>query len=212
MGRRGIKAVLVIAILGSIGAVAYKVSEHLWLMKAREIQKNPAKVLDYLPQAAVHVKDFRRSQIEKGRKVWEVTGEEASYVKEKGEAIIKKPRFVFYQKGGETLEATGNEARLFLTDEQREMEKLQLTGKVQVHYQGYVLYTEEIVYLKAKDHVILPGKVTVQGEGLELEGVGMEIALQDEKMRLLQKVKTKLEPELWENSRAASHGKKKVRP
>ena len=48
----------------------------------------------------------------------------------------------------------------------------------------------------------MPGKVSVKGDGLELEGVGMEIVLDEEKMRLLKKVRTKLEPRRMESKRA----------
>ena len=89
------------------------------------------------------------------------------------------------------------------------MEKAQFQGGVQVNYRGFVLKTEEILYLKSKNQVLLPGKVTVKGESLELEGIGMEINLDDEKMRLLSKVRTKLEPERMGNKRARADGQKK---
>lgn len=206
MRRKRIRAILLIMIFVSLGGVAYKVAEHIWLMKAREIKKNPLKLLDYVPDAALQVKDFRRTKVEGGRKVWEVAGEEARYLKAEKEAVIKKPRIVFYNKNGETIEATGNEAHLFFTDQ--EMEKMQLRGGIQVNYQGFVLHMDEIHYLKSTNQVVAPGKVTLKGDGLELEGVGMEIALQDEKIRLLQKVKTRLQPEQLGNKRVRSNGKK----
>ncbi len=209
MGRKRIRLGLLVVILASLGGIVYKVSEHIWLMKAREIKKNPLKILDYVPEAALQVKEFRRAKVEGGRKVWEVAGEEARYFKAEKEAVIKKPRFIFYDKNGETIEAMGNEGHLFFTDQ--EMEKMQLKGQIQLSYHGFVFQTDEILYFKSKDQVVSPGKVTLKGDGLELEGVGMEIALQDEKIRLLQKVKTKIQPEQLENKRGRSNGKKKFR-
>ena len=89
------------------------------------------------------------------------------------------------------------------------MEKAQFQGGVQVNYRGFVLKTEEILYLKSKNQVLLPGKVTVKGDSLELEGIGMEINLDDEKMRMLNKVRTKLEPERMGSKRARADGQKK---
>jgi len=57
--------------------------------------------------------------------------------------------------------------------------------------------------------VLLPGKVTVKGDSLELEGIGMEINLDDEKMRMLSKVRTRLEPERMGSKRARADGQKK---
>lgn len=207
MGRKRIRLGLLIVIFASLGGVVYKVSEQIWLMKAREIKKNPLKILDYVPEAALQVKEFRRAKVEGGRKVWEVAGEEARYFKAEKEAVIKKPRFIYYDKNGETIEAMGNEGRLYFTDQ--EMDKMQLKGQIQVSYHGFVFQTDEILYLKSKDQVVSPGKVILKGDGLELEGVGMEIALQDEKIRFLQKVKTKIEPERLGNKRGRSDGKKR---
>ncbi len=208
MARKRTRMLLLIAIFASLGGVAYKVTEHIWLMKARDIQRNPLKLLDYAPEATLRIKDFRRTKVEGGRKVWEVFGEEARYLKAEKEAVIEKPRIIFYDKKGETIEATGNKGRLLFTDQEREMERVQLQGGVQVNYQGFVLRTDEALYLKSKNRVLLPGKVTIKGDGLEVEGVGMEISLEDEKIRLLQKVRTKLQPELWRNRKARANEKK----
>lgn len=207
MRGKGIRIVLLIAIFASIGGVAYKVVENLWLMKAREIQRNPLKILDYVPEAALKVKAFHRTKVEGGRKVWEVAGEEAQYLKAEKEAVIKKPRVVFYDKNGQTIEATGSEAHMFFADQ--EMERMQLKGAIQINYQGFVLSLDEFLYLKNENQVVSPGKVALKGDGLELEGVGMEISLQDEKIRLLRQVRTKLQLERLGNrkKRSSSHAK-----
>jgi len=205
---KGIRIVLLIAIFASIGGVAYKVAESIWVARAREVRQNPLKILDYVPQAALKVKEFHRTKVEGGRKVWEVAGEEALYLKTEKEAVIKKPRVVFYDKNGETIEATGNEAHLFFADQ--EMEKMQLKGGIQISYQGFLLSLDEMFYFKNESQVSSPGRVALKGEGLELEGVGMEIALQDEKIRLLRQVRTKLQLEQLGNrkKRMSSHAKK----
>lgn len=206
MRHKGIGIILLIAIFASLGGVAYKVAEHFWLMKAREIKKNPSKLLDYVPEAALQIRDFRRTKIERGQKVWELSGEEARYLKADKEVTIKKPRMTFYQKDNNAIEAIGNDGHLWLSGQEGEMEKAQFQGGVQVNYRGFVLKTEEILYLKSKNQVLLPGKVTVKGDSLELEGIGMEINLDDEKMRMLNKVRTKLEPERMESKRVRADG------
>lgn len=210
MRRKGIRLILLIAIFASLGGVAYKVAENFWLMKAREIKKNPSKLLDYVPEAALQIKDFRRAKIEGGRKVWELFGAEARYLKAEEEAVIKKPRFIFYRQDGKTIEATGDQGHLFFHE--KEMEKMQLLGGIRVSYQGFVLHTEEALYFKSKEQVFLPGKVSLKGDGLELEGMEMEISLKDDKIRLHKKVKTKLQPEQLGNKRGKSDGKKETRP
>jgi hypothetical protein len=90
------------------------------------------------------------------------------------------------------------------------MEKMQLKGGIQINYQGFLLSLDEMFYFKDGSQVSSPGKVALRGDGLELEGVGMEIALQDEKIRLLRQVRTKLQLEQLGNrkKRMGSHAKK----
>jgi LPS export ABC transporter protein LptC len=191
--RKTRRLILLMAILLSLGGVGYKVAETIIANKVREIRKNPLEALSYLPESALHMKDFHRSKIEDGRKVWEIFGDEANYYKEQKEAVVKKPRFYFYDKKGQTAEATGEVARIYLNE--KELEKMELQGGIQVSYQGYVLKSEEAVYVPAKDQIVLPSRAVMISDGLELEGSSMEVELQGKKMRLLRNVKTKLEPE-----------------
>jgi len=186
------RSILLVAIFLSLGGVAYKVTEIVQRAQ-KEIKNKPLKVLDYLPESLLRIKDFHRAKIEDGRKVWELFGEEASYFKEQKEAVIKKPRFYFYDKKGEVAETTGDEAHIYLNE--RELERMELRGAIQVTFQGYVLKSEQANYLPAKDQIILPNHTTVVGEGISLEGSRMEVELEDKKIRLLRQVKTKLEPD-----------------
>lgn len=186
------------AIVLSLGGVAYKVTQTVQNME-KEIKKNPLKALDYLPESSLQMKDFHRSKIEDGRKVWEIFGEEAQYFKEQKEAMIKKPRFYYYDKKGEAVETLGDEARIYLNE--KELEKLVLRGGVQVTFQGYVLKSEEASYLPAKDQIVIPNRTKMTGEGLELEGASMEVELETQKIRLVNNVKTKIEPEKMANKK-----------
>jgi LPS export ABC transporter protein LptC len=190
--RKARRTILLLAILLSLGGIGYKATEFVQRVQ-KEIKKNPLKALDYLPESALHMKEFHRAKIENGRKLWELFGDEASYFKEQKEAIIKKPRFYYYDKKGEVVETTGDLAHLYINE--KELERMELRGDIQVSFQGYVLKSEEANYLPAKDQVILPNRTTVVGEGIELEGSSMEIELEDRKIRLVHRVKTKIEPE-----------------
>ena len=191
--RRRNRLILLVVIFLSLGGVAYKVGESLWIMKAEEIRKDPLKALEYLPESALQMKDFHRAKLENGRKMWELFGDEANYFKEQKQAIIKKPRFYYYNKQGEIAETTGATARLFFNE--KELEKMQLEGGIQVTYQGYVLKSDEATYFADAGRIILPKRATVAGNGMEVEGSRMEVELEVKKVRLLQNVKTKIEPD-----------------
>lgn len=190
--RKTRRTILLLAILISLGGVGYKVSEIVRRVQ-KEIKADPFKALDYLPESALQIKDFHRSKIENGRKVWELFGEEANYYKEQKEAVIKKPRFYYYDRKGEVAETKGDEAVVYLNE--KELDKMELRGGVEVTFQGYVLKSEEANYTPAKDQIVLPTRTTVVGEGISLEGARMEVELEGKKIRMIQAVKTKIEPE-----------------
>lgn len=190
--RKARRSILLVAILVSLAAITYKVSDILRRVH-KEVKANPVKALDYLPESSLRLKEFHRAKIEDGRKVWELFGDEASYFKEQKEALIKKPRFYYYDKKGEVAETKGNEALLYLNE--KELERMELHGDVQVTFQGYILKSEQANYLPADDQIVLPTRTTVTGEGIELEGARMEVEIQDKKVRLIRAVKSKIEPE-----------------
>jgi len=206
--RRHRRLILLLAIFLSLGGVGYKVAQTLWQQRLREFQKNPLNALDYLPEAALKMKDFHRAKIEDGRKIWEIFGDEASYLKDQKQAIITKPRFYYYDKKGETAETTGEMARIYLNE--NELEKMELQGAIQVTYQGYILKSEEAVYLPGKQRITLPTKTTIISNGFELHGSSMEVELEEKKMRMLRDVKTKLEPDKMEMNKSKKSGKQAV--
>jgi LPS export ABC transporter protein LptC len=190
--RKTRRSILLLAILLSLGGVGYKVAEFVQRVQ-KDIKRNPVKALDYLPESALHMKDFHRAKIEDGRKIWELFGDEASYFKEQKEAIIRKPRFLYYDKKGEVAETTGDEAHIYINE--KELERMELRGGVQVSFQGYLLKSEEANYLPTQDQIVLPSHTTVVGEGIAVEGSSMEVELEARKIRFVNQVKTRIEPE-----------------
>ncbi|NIO09973.1 MAG: LPS export ABC transporter periplasmic protein LptC, partial [Deltaproteobacteria bacterium] len=145
------KFILLAIITVSLGGVIYKVAETLWLQKVMEFQDNPVKILDMVPQPALQLKEFRRSKVEEGRKVWEVTGEEAVYLKADREAVITSPMLVFYNQNNENVEVRGAVGHIYFNE--KEMDRLELRGGVEIFYQGFVLRTNEITYHQKTNEV-----------------------------------------------------------
>ena len=206
--RKTRRSVLLLVIFLSLGGVGYKVYDIVRGVQG-QIKKNPLKALEYLPDSALQMKDFHRAKIENGRKIWELYGDEAIYFKDQKEAVIKKPKFYYYDREGEAIETNANEARIYLNE--KELDRMELRGGIQVSFQGYVLNSEEANYFPSKDRIVLPTRTKVVGEGMELEGSRMEIEMEDKKIRLLQNVRTKIEPEkLAKKKNTKATGDRKV--
>jgi LPS export ABC transporter protein LptC len=196
------RLLLLLAILASLGAVGYKVTAEIWANKLRDIRENPIQLLDQLPDSALSIKDFRRAKVENGRTVWELLGDAARYDKDQRQAIIQKPRFLYYDDKGEIAEASAEIAYVYLNE--KDLEKMQLQGGIEISYKGYLLKSQEAIYLPGKEQILLPQRTVLSGEGLELQGSSMEVELGESKVRLLRDVKTKLEPNKLAKQKAKS--------
>jgi LPS export ABC transporter protein LptC len=194
MSGRRFRTILLVAISALLGIVIFKVSESV-LRSKKSVGKELAKTaLNLLPDQALQIKDFHRAQVEGDRKIWEVFGDEARYNKDEKLLAVQKARILFYQKDDTTIEAIGKEGNLWMGEGQSDLEKAQLLGDVQVNFRGYVLRTNEILYFKSRNMMVLPSRVSIKGEGMELEGSHMEISLNDEKLHLNGNVRTKVVP------------------
>jgi len=193
MSGRRFRIILLVAISALLGIVIYKVGESV-LRTKKGVGKELAKTaINLLPDEALQIKDFHRAQVEGDRKIWEVFGDEARYNKDEKLLAVQKARILFYQQDT-TIEAIGKVGNLWMGEGQSDLEKAQLLGDVQVTFRGYVLRTNEILYFKSRNMMVLPSRVSIKGEGMELDGSHMEISLNDEKLRLNGNVRTKVVP------------------
>jgi len=195
MTGRKFRTILLVAISAILGVVTFKVGESIWQGNKKNLRNKVVKqTIEMLPESALTIKDFHRAQVDGERKVWEVFGDEARYNKEDKRLALKKARIFFYQKDDNAIEAIGNEGNLWMGEGQSDLEKAQLLGNVSVNFRGYTLTTNEILYFKARNMMVLPGRVSIKGEGMELDGGQMEISLNDEVLKLNRDVKTKVVP------------------
>lgn len=194
MSGRRFRTILLVAISALLGMVAFKVGETVWQREKKSVGKELVKnALNLLPDEALQIKDFHRAQVEGDRKIWEVFGDEARYNKDEKLLAVQKARILFYQQDT-IIEAIGKQGNLWMGEGQSDLEKAQLLGDVQVTFRGYVLTTNEILYFKSRNIMVLPSRVSIKGEGMELDGSHMEISLNDEKLRLNGNVRTKVVP------------------
>ncbi len=192
-GRR-FRTILLVGISAILGIVTFKVGESIWQGNKQNLRRKAEQAAMSALPGALEIKDFHRAQVEGDRKIWEVFGDVARYNKDEKKLAVTKARIYFFQKDDTPVEAVGNEGNLWMGEGQSDLEKAQLLGNVQVTFRGYTLTTNEILYFKTRNIMVLPGRVSVKGEGMELDGGQMEISLNDEVLKLNRDVKTKVVP------------------
>lgn len=149
--------------------------------------------LDMLPGIAQRIRKFRRVKVENGRKVWEVSAEEARYLEEEGLVVVIRPDAAFYTEDGEEISLRSREGRLFLQD--RALERVRLSGGVRGRLGPYRVSTRQAEYYGESRQVVVPGRIRLSGGGLQVRAEGLDVRLPANRLRLRGPVRMVLYPE-----------------
>lgn len=134
------------------------------------------------------ISDFRRVKVKDGRQVWELTAREAEYFEDQGNVLVTEPQVSFFGADGQNIEVKGRQGRIFVSG--NNIDKIELSGGIEVHVGEYLVRTEEAIYVQAQDAIVSAGRVRVDGGALSLDGKGLLVELARQKLTLLKGVTT----------------------
>ena len=187
--RRQARWGLGVVLLVALGGLAVQVGHSQWQQHLRGLR---TRELDFLPEAAQRIVDFRRVKMEGDRKAWEVAASEAQYFEEENQVAVKAPEVNFYLKGEQgVVSIKGDEGKILLNG--REMDRVELTGAIEVRFKDYLVRTDRAVYERVSDTVQSPNAVTIDGNGLLLTGRRMTVEMEAQRLRLDGEVTTVLQ-------------------
>ncbi len=178
--------VLMIAVIGAVGVQLARSqwAQHLRSLRTRE--------LDFLPQVAQRIQNFRRVKMEGDRKVWEVAAREAQYFEEDRQIVVDAPEVSFFVKDDQgVVSVKGKQGKIMLDG--REMDRVDLTGNIELRFRDYLVRTDSASYQRAEDTVVSPGAVVVTGNGLSLSSDRMTVEMESQHVKFEGKVRTVLE-------------------
>jgi len=176
--RRRARRIVVLLIVLILAAGGWLLGRSLWEQRKHDLA---ARAIELLPQAAHWVRDFRRSRVVDGKKVWEVAAREAQYYdNNKGEpgqpplaegkalVVVRGPYLSFYTKDDREFSLRGEEGRVYL--DKRDIERVELRGGIEMKVDEYSLRTDTARYSRAEDVISTPGRVEIRGGDFELAG------------------------------------------
>lgn len=146
---------------------------------------------DFVPDVAQHIQNFRRIKLKNGKAVWEVQADDAQYHEGDGALVVQNPHVTFYMDDGKRrAELTGEEGRLKLDG--KELSAVTITGEVVLLLDDLEIRTDTAHYDHEEDRIKAPGVVTIHSKTLDVRGLGMEVEVTPQVMRLLGEVHTVL--------------------
>jgi len=187
--RRRVRVLLGLVMVVAVGAVGVQLVRSQWAQHLRSLR---TRQLDFLPQVAQRIQNFRRVKMEGDRKVWEVAAREAQYFEEDRQIVVDEPEVSFFVKDDQgVVSVKGKQGKILLDG--REMDRVDLEGSIELRFRDYLVRTDRAFYQRADDSVVSPGAVVVTGNGLSLSGDRMMVEMESQRVRFEGKVRTILE-------------------
>jgi LPS export ABC transporter protein LptC len=174
-----------------LGGVGFLVGQSLWQQHQRELTQ---KGLEFLPGVSQHIRDFHRVKVQDGRKMWEVSAQDAQYFQDDNLVVVRDALMELYLRDGRTIGLKGDEARILL--DHRDVRRVELNGSIEVTASDYVVRTDRATYDHSRNVISAPGAVEITGRALQLHGDRMEVEVDAERVTLFQHVLMHLQPAL----------------
>jgi LPS export ABC transporter protein LptC len=139
------------------------------------------------------LKEFHRSEVRDGKKLWEIFGSEGQLMPEQNAVRILRTKLSLFRPDGTQIDMTANEAVVVLQG--AGIAAAELNGAVEVvKDKTYRLKTEKLVYHKAANEVSPPVLVQISGPLLSVQGMGLKGDLIKNNFVLTKNVKSKISP------------------
>ena len=181
-----------VSVAALLGAVALLVGRSLWRQHQQDIAR---KTLEFLPGVSQHIRDFHRVKMRDGKKVWEISAQDAQYFQEDNLVVVRNATMELYLRDGRVVGLKGDEARIIL--DAKEIDRVELSGAIQVTASEYVIRTERATYEQGRNLISAPGVVEISGRGLQLRGDRMEVQVATERVSLLDNVSMQVQPQAF---------------
>jgi len=93
-----------------LGSLFYTLHATLESQKGNEVDRTSLEGM--LPEAVQWIQNFHRIEIKEGQKAWELEAEEAQYLSESHQILVRKPHTTLYTKDGGKVTATGEQGKV----------------------------------------------------------------------------------------------------
>jgi LPS export ABC transporter protein LptC len=181
-----------LAAFGAV-AVATLVLVTIYVVRTRKPEAILTKAVGLIPGSFLHVHNFHWTQLKEGKQEWVLTANDASYSGDKTLLFLTRPLLTTVSDEGKPVTVEAPKAVITMSSDNHP-KKVVLTGGTVIHYGDFVVNMDEATMLPDTDQVDSPGLVTINGEGLQISGVGMTGHPRGHQFELLSRVSTVIQP------------------
>lgn len=178
---RRLRVFLGIIILGSLAMVVIMT----WRTMAPSTKKDtPAPTT----QADLKLDRVHYTETRDGVKEWELEATSAQYFKEESTVLLDKVKATFFGKEGQAYTLVGEKGKF-----NPQTKAIELFGGIQLESSdGYQMRTQSLQYEAGKRQLGTTDAVEIEGPQLRVEGIGLIVDLEGQRLRVLRQVTTTL--------------------
>lgn len=176
--RRFLRPVLITVVVTGLAAVFLGGGSKVDLDKVLDLPASS----DRVPELMQRIRSFSRVVTRGGKRLLEVSAQEASYFRGDRAVVVVEPRLSFYDQGEPVGSLAGAQGRLYLDG--NEVESVEMSGEVRLSLEQFTLETERLTYERAREIIISPGPTTISSDEMTLAGTGMTFDLRAGTLRL----------------------------
>lgn len=163
------------------------------IVKRRGLSPMLKDTVAVVPGALLHAHNFRWTEMKGDQSQWELSASDASYSDKKDSLMVKQARVTMVTNDGKEVRLDAPLATLRLSGSH--VTEADLSGGLKITYNGFKLSTESATFLPDQDLITAPGPVTIEGNGVEVKGVGLDGHPKAQVFALKDKVDTHIVPE-----------------
>jgi LPS export ABC transporter protein LptC len=182
-GIKNLKFILAMIILASLGLVGGMVWRNMAPSEQSSAPRKPAS-----DPADLKLDRLIYTETKEGKKEWELEAASASYFKDKGTVVLNKVKATFFGKNQETYVLVSEKGMLNTVTKAIEVyEGVKIDTS-----DGYQVRTASLKYLAESRELSTPDRVVLSGPQMQVEGVGLVLDLDKQRVRILDQVQTTL--------------------
>lgn len=200
MSRRRLRYAVLAVVLVGVTTLVVQLRGALEAQKGKEIDSTALEGM--LPDAVQWIQDFHRIEIKDGKTAWEVRGDEAQYLEEKEQVLVRGPKAALFTAEGERVEVTGGEAVVGFDGQS--LKDVQVQQDVIVKFRDFVIRAPNATYRHEEQKIVSTGAVDIKGDRVELQGQDLVVFMTDSRFELRDPVRVLLLPETATASRTAT--------
>lgn len=191
------RTLLAASIFAGLSGLGYLVHSSLQTQKSTQVDRSSLDGM--LPDAVQWIQDFHRIEIKDGKKSWELVADEAQYLQDQAQVVVRKPVTTFYVNETDKVVITGTQGNVLFQG--RDLQKATLHDSVEIRVRGFIIHAHDAVYDRETDQIVATGPVTIEGEQLRVVGNNMTVFVNEYRFALERPVRVTLLPEASEAPR-----------